>query len=421
MSRRILDFLIMIGLVSTSLLFLSSLSADVVLLKDGDIIEGDIVEKTDKRLKIKSDTELLTFSSEEVSDILTEQTIPPLILPEETYKERLNKIDKNDAQAHYELGLFCLKNGLFDEASTEFKRALRLNPEDAYPVITKLRSLEELRTRALCNIALFYYNLGETEKALEYLEELKTTHLESEAVSKINRTIYLIKETQNYSLRKSFLRDEDIQLRLKQDKLPIPLTSDNLERISSFINSMSQEERSIYCRKYLDMGIEYQERAESYYTANSRAQKKALLIAKRCYKIALQEENLRPQVSERYEYVSQKLNQYRPVEIRRGLPVPTQGKRDDIKSMLRALGGTAKTYGSRYIYLGKEFEDRAEKETSLKMQREYLNIAVNCYDIAADYAEEQLSKAIIIVHRQRALKKLNTILRTQEQSRSKEH
>jgi hypothetical protein len=202
------------------------------------------------------------------------------------------------------------------------------------------------------------------------------------------------------------LSNEDIQTKFKEDKLPLPLTSGNLEKISSFINSMPQEERAAYCRKYFDIGIEYQDRAESY-SGNSKAQKKALLTAAYCYKIAVQDKSLTPQASEKYEYVSQKLDQYESIEMRRGLPVPAPGKKDDIKSMLRALGAVSKTYGSRYIYLGKEFENRAAKETSPETQKEYLKIALDCYDIALDYAKDQSSKGIIIVRRQQILKKLN--------------
>jgi tetratricopeptide (TPR) repeat protein len=47
---------------------------------------------------------------------------------EEIYQEKSARLKPDNAEEHYQLGLWCLKNKLADEAQAEFNKAIELNP-----------------------------------------------------------------------------------------------------------------------------------------------------------------------------------------------------------------------------------------------------------------------------------------------------
>lgn len=47
---------------------------------------------------------------------------------EETYQEKLGQLKPDDAEGYYQLGLWCLKNKLDEQAKTQFNKVVELNP-----------------------------------------------------------------------------------------------------------------------------------------------------------------------------------------------------------------------------------------------------------------------------------------------------
>ncbi len=92
-------------------------SAEKVTLNvPGDSFRGEVVSLGKRDVVIKLATG-------------KKQTIPVVFLkPQDIYNCRRAILDKKDAKGHYELGLFCQKNGLTKQAEKEFLAATLLDP-----------------------------------------------------------------------------------------------------------------------------------------------------------------------------------------------------------------------------------------------------------------------------------------------------
>ena len=75
--------------------------ADVITLKDGRILEGEILQDDDKVLKIKVKNGALTIDRKDVVSIEKKSA------PAQEYKERLAKLDTKNAAAQVELGVWA--------------------------------------------------------------------------------------------------------------------------------------------------------------------------------------------------------------------------------------------------------------------------------------------------------------------------
>ncbi len=87
---------------------------DVVQKKDGGFLVGKIV-------KIDADTiEILVNGEKSSRRVSTKE-----VLPYSVYKLRSDRIDDASASAHYDLGEFCMANGLYSTAAREFEKAAK--------------------------------------------------------------------------------------------------------------------------------------------------------------------------------------------------------------------------------------------------------------------------------------------------------
>lgn len=96
--------------------------ADVVHMKDGGKIEGQVISDTETEVKIATKYGIQTIAKAQVKEVEKTPTI------EEIYGEKLAGIDAADAQANYELGLWCKEQGLAAESKVRFRETLKLNP-----------------------------------------------------------------------------------------------------------------------------------------------------------------------------------------------------------------------------------------------------------------------------------------------------
>lgn len=103
-------------------LFPAQLLADVVTLKDGRVLEGEVTQDDGKIVKIKLKKGSFTFKREEVASVEEKAT------PEEEYKARLAKLDGKSATAHLELAQWTAGRDLPDEALYHFLEAAKLDP-----------------------------------------------------------------------------------------------------------------------------------------------------------------------------------------------------------------------------------------------------------------------------------------------------
>ena len=111
-------------------LLLLVLIADVIITVDGRRIEGEVVKETEEAVVIRLPNGELSIPRERIDKIIRTETFL------DEYTERSE--EAKTADEHYELGLWCLKNGLREQAKEEFRKALALEP-------THRNAQEELR------------------------------------------------------------------------------------------------------------------------------------------------------------------------------------------------------------------------------------------------------------------------------------
>jgi hypothetical protein len=105
-------------------LFLSaSISlADEIYLKSGRKLEGEIISEQGQKVTVKIKGGTITLDK---SDIIT---IEEKALPEEIYRKKLGELKADDAEAHFELALWCKRYGLYEEYEALLEKTLEIDP-----------------------------------------------------------------------------------------------------------------------------------------------------------------------------------------------------------------------------------------------------------------------------------------------------
>ena len=129
-----------------SLAVFAPVYAETILLKNGKTVEGNIVEKTDKYIKIDVVGVAVTYYLNDIESI-DGKIIPPALAVEETevkketinIKEKINfepqPAKKNlslgevkEAQEYFQKGINYFREKKYEEAIAEFEKALKIDP-----------------------------------------------------------------------------------------------------------------------------------------------------------------------------------------------------------------------------------------------------------------------------------------------------
>ncbi len=127
-------FAVIIAL-SVLLVCLATAFADVVVLKDGRRLEGKIVKETEDTVTLRGKYGEVEISRDEIAAI---ERGPTSL---EEYRRRASQV-KGTAEAHYELGRWCMEKGLKTEAGKHYREALKIDP--AYSPAGKALGYEEV-------------------------------------------------------------------------------------------------------------------------------------------------------------------------------------------------------------------------------------------------------------------------------------
>lgn len=184
--------LITLILVVLLLVFLSTSRAEIIYLKAGGEIEGKIIDENEEFIRIKTKMGLVNLDRQRIKSI-EEKEIPPeqIYTPKELYEIKAGEIEEFDAQAHYELGLFCIESGLYREAEKELRLAQELEPALEKEIEESLQIIDEAKARQIYEQALKFYNQSDYERARTYLKkiaiEFSETEIAKEAASMITQ------------------------------------------------------------------------------------------------------------------------------------------------------------------------------------------------------------------------------------------
>ena len=98
-------------------------SADIITLKNGRVIEGDVIKDDGTTVKVKLKYGALTLERSEIASIEEKPT------PEQEYETRVAALDATDAKAQLELAEWAASKKLEDEAVKHFIEAWKLDPD----------------------------------------------------------------------------------------------------------------------------------------------------------------------------------------------------------------------------------------------------------------------------------------------------
>jgi hypothetical protein len=113
-----------VALVLGFLLAAGALRADIIFLEDGRVIEGEIIRKTQEEVTIKTATGVtMKMEPWEVTKVVKKEEI----LKE--YEKKRKELKPEDAQAFYELALWCKKHALKEQYEKGLRETLKLDPK----------------------------------------------------------------------------------------------------------------------------------------------------------------------------------------------------------------------------------------------------------------------------------------------------
>lgn len=127
--------LLVVGCLAVTAAFCLADGLKRIKLRDGRVVEGEIVEKTADSIKLRMKLGELTFPAGQVV------TMEDVYDAKADYEQRLAKLKKDDAGANVELGRWAMEQGLLAEARKHFKAALEINKDDERAALL-LRQLE---------------------------------------------------------------------------------------------------------------------------------------------------------------------------------------------------------------------------------------------------------------------------------------
>ena len=350
-----------INMVSLALaiffLFPRVLFADLILLKSGGVMQGEILSEEESVVKLKDELGTIEKVKRNLIASIVKQKEELALTSEELYAQKIKAISSGDAKAHYELGLFCVRNGLFDYAVKEFNKAKEIDPK--------------------------YEKLS--AKEIEYMDSVKKRAQEiAEAANK---------------LKESALSIGQITDEFQKGGLPAPFGSKDVYSIVSVINSLDREEtRQEYAVRYLKLGDDYAGRAK---TAEADPYTYDIYSAAGfCYEIAYRSSK-DPQTSSLAQKKNVDIqNSLEKIKIKLAIIPYSPLERDAIILFIRGLQDTAQrsSYYSRYYKIGGEFKVKVIRYgiSAGEDNRKNLEVALYCYEIAKSANNKDiLSNSII--------------------------
>lgn len=344
-----------------SLIFARPLFADLILLKSGGIMRGEILSESESAIKIKDKSGTVEdVNPKLVTSVVKDKEL--LLNPEETYEQRARSISDGDARAHHELGLFCVRNYMLDYALKEFNKAREIDP-----------NYEKLAAK----------EIGYIESVNKKADEIRGNF-------------------ERFKEERLPLSADSITSEFKKGGLAIPSSHKDVETIVGVVNSLSkgnEKEKQRYAEKYLELGGDYEKRLKEGVVLDAYSQE-ALNTALFCYEIAYSCARNSQTSSSAQQKIIDINNRTRKMQEAQ-LPVPHSVlDRDAIILCIRGSANPAdkNSFYAIYYYKGAEFKAKVKgKATPLKEEeRKNLETALYCYEIAKSaYPKEILTRGLI--------------------------
>jgi len=201
-SKKIFLLIGLILILSGSLLW-----GEKIELKNGNIVNGAVKQ-------IKDGKVYLDIGESKEIGILLEDIVPLTV-----YRLRQRFVDPNDAQAHWDLGDYCFKEKLYDQAREEFNTAGEVDGSFKEKAAEKINEVIEEESQILMNSALALMRENRYEDALKNLKELIAKYPDGKYIEEATRAATFAAEVVRHKIEEENKRRELEEKQKEQERV----------------------------------------------------------------------------------------------------------------------------------------------------------------------------------------------------------
>lgn len=363
--------------------------ADEIYLSSGGIIECEIVSQDEKTLTLKGKNGLTTTIDKNLvkSIVKPKDTAVTSYLDEYLLKKK--NIKDDDAEAYFELGVFCKAHGMYNYAYEEFNAAIKIDKSFEDKASKQLNDISSDYGRTLLAVAKYYIKRNYKEKAKIYLERIISEKLGTNSISEANDLLGTLIEKKTQIAPPKKTQNLKLDDAIKRGEIYIPVDYNEVSRIVEIAKSLDPQVRYGLAKKYVA-------KAQEILIKKASSTKDLIAQAGPLYNIAYtlnngEDKELYQMINgSKYTYFEPLVREFGEKEQSKVIvqvEVPDSDKKiKEIKSFIYCLEDPG--YGLMYISLGDEY---AKKKTAKDN-----SIALNCYNIALEFSRDaSLRQAVI--------------------------
>ena len=351
----------------------------IIILKDGTELEGEVIGSDDAWIKIKSESETHTFKRVDIKSIKKKMPREELFLPaEELYEKMRARLPKDDPKAHYKLGLLCLQRNLDKYAVLEFNKIVKLDAKYKPKIDAQIKEILEARAKGKYDAGIYYYNKGDYKKALGIFEKAVKVYPKNSLIEDFQEMVELCEE-KLASIPE--LTKEKIEEMLKDGETPMPYTLERTKMIRLSLAELSKDKKDICCRRYMELAKGYLQKVES---GESDEPLRDYYIGFYCYGIASYAAEFYDEAFVSLQKISIKIKE----DFQNKLLIPlTLSELKMIEAFVEGLeedDNKKITIRPWYYDHARDYEERAKEEKDLPAKKKLLKSALNCYLVLAN-------------------------------------
>ena len=372
MKKNIILFLLILAIISLDL-FIGVVSADKIWLKNGNLIDGEIISQSDEEVKIEIKGQgIMTVKPEYIKTVVRVEDIPKFS-PEERYEQLYKKINLSDAKSRLKLGQYCLTNGMLNCAAKEFQEAEEIDYVYRPIVKEKLKAIKEAKAENLLVAASGYLLGTQYEETTRCLQRIISEYPKTRVIDKAREKLEWLEEKIKSKSTTEALTAEEVKSEFQKGKVAFPYSESDIKKIQEYLHKLEDgEKRQKYEQRCLEKAREFEGKATSSDYIDERID--SFIMAGRLYRIASD--------YKKSGRISREINQL----IIENLIIPDYIDVSIIQNFLKEAGRLQRwRLVKSYIYKGNNLKELYRKEKNTDRKKHFLKDTVRCYQLAYTY------------------------------------
>ena len=374
--REIMRKIILLSFLLLIFLICSNSNADVITLKNSRrVIEGKVIQETKSeyivKLKGGGECRIPKIWAKEVKP--SEIPQDELYTIRDIYQQKVQELDKEDGQANYDFGVWCLRNGLFEVTMPHLEAAKTLTPSLTSKCDTKITYINNMLAEKMLAYAQGNMKSGNYIDTERIILDILKSYPDSKYKSQTEDVLIMI-----------WGQDRARMIIAQNDGLP-PVAIAAMELRGTLSRIQDDKAKEAYLQKCINKAYMLEERAEE---VDSKLKIGYLAEAKDYYQMLVA--NADGKVKDMAESKLKNL----PTEVSISYLIPKDG---DITSsicdsMKNSINQKDINSACNYYYkLGYEYSKNI-KSTKGKARIEKACIARNAYSIVYYYSSNENMK-----------------------------